>query len=1090
MRVVRPECFNAIQMQGCSARFEIDLRASCGWIVDTSLRRKRHSPGFSAEALETRALLSATPFSGTVTSVPAVEPGAILRDASDLGALNPGQDLHIAGEIATETDVDWYRFTLQEASTVEFSVSSGVIGLYNNSLRSSQDRLTLGDHRLLQQASSTDSTAAEIQRRLAPGTYFIAISGLGNRYFSTGLADTGLSGTVGEYSLDMAGTSLSLDPALGPVVLATDITPIVARIDFSQPLNIASAVQLVDTDGNSVPLNWWNNDSAISELQIAPTQSFVAGSYRVIISDATGVVRATVPFDVAPQAASESGLLGNDTPLTAIDLGNIEGRGVVQVAGTIGDDRYYPVNGADLTLSPASDVDLYHFSVTSSTPIGMLAEVFAGRINSTLDTGLSLYRLDPLTGHLQFIAGNNNTSNVLRSADGMRPLAFDSALAAGLTAGDYYIAVAGGGNTVSPIEGMVNAEGSGFFNPEMSHSGSAGSTVGAYVLNLRVIPIPDPPEVTSVSIGQNSALPDSPTQFSVQFSEFMNLTEQANSAFSSTSHNIIEGVYIENSLGVKYFPRLVSFDSSNFVAQFLILDRLAAGTYQLHLDGAHGVTNIVGAPLVGNTSDGDYVVDFNVAQTNPGTNGNPLVWTHDVATDATNSPQSLGVLFPAELQVGVSIQRNAAIGAVRDVDRSDDYRFQVIQGQSYTFILNGDRLPAGVTLQIFDASGHIVNASSQVDPVRLLAQLAPGNYVLHVGNGPPAQMRNLAYQIDVKLVRINDNPPPLYSGPVPAVNMRLVSAADAAGSSGMLSNSNFGQSASGSVGISKGTGNGVFGELGGGALNGNVSSANAGSSPAAEARMPSFLGERQGALRINLPSNADNFAIAIPTVSGSSDDRSGSLFQVARSLRRTSNGQDGLSLGGLFELADGPVGKANSEVEDVSPSLKAMHKLRGLIHSALSHQPAEEIADESTRDAVPGDSIDEATAFGRDVMDSEPQLEEKKPQNVSGDRGEPVATRMHKARVDSGSVQPLAASTIESLPLSDVQFVRSVPQVDSTNFDGNGSGLEVSPDTLFASGISLLLLDAAIRKVGAPVHSRVTASGKRAELQMDKLQPV
>ena len=97
---------------------------------------------------------------------------------------------------------------------------------------------------------------------------------------------------------------------------------------------------------------------------------------------------------------------------------------------------------------------MYHFTVTGTGNDSLVAEVFAGRIGSPLDPGVSLFRLDPDDGSLQFVAGNNNTYNPVATTDGYStPLYTDSVLYASLTAGDYYLAVAGGSNTPSPLRG-------------------------------------------------------------------------------------------------------------------------------------------------------------------------------------------------------------------------------------------------------------------------------------------------------------------------------------------------------------------------------------------------------------------------------------------------------------------------------------------------------------------------------------------------------------------------------------------------------------------------------------------------------------
>ena len=131
----------------------------------------------------------------------------------------------------------------------------------------------------------------------------------------------------------------------------------------------------------------------------------------------------------------------DDTASTARNLGDVTGAGLIQVSGAIGDDpSFNPSLSPDPTnpepqFIPANQVDLYHFQITGPGRYAMLAEVFAGRIGSPLDPGISLYELDPSDGSLVFLAGNNNTLNPTQGTDGSIPLFTDSALTVGLTAG-------------------------------------------------------------------------------------------------------------------------------------------------------------------------------------------------------------------------------------------------------------------------------------------------------------------------------------------------------------------------------------------------------------------------------------------------------------------------------------------------------------------------------------------------------------------------------------------------------------------------------------------------------------------------------
>ena len=104
----------------------------------------------------------------------------------------------------------------------------------------------------------------------------------------------------------------------------------------------------------------------------------------------------------------------------------------------------------------------------------MLAEVFAGRIGSPLDPGMSLFELDPSTGQLVFLAGNNNTGNPTEGTDGTLPLFTDSALADGLTAGDYYLAVADGIEHALAARGPDARHAPAIFDPNQPGSAQNG----------------------------------------------------------------------------------------------------------------------------------------------------------------------------------------------------------------------------------------------------------------------------------------------------------------------------------------------------------------------------------------------------------------------------------------------------------------------------------------------------------------------------------------------------------------------------------------------------------------------------------------
>ena len=66
----------------------------------------------------------------------------------------------------------------------------------------------------------------------------------------------------------------------------------------------------------------------------------------------------------------------------------------------------------------------------------------------------------------------------------------------------------------------------------------------------------------------------------------------------------------------------------------------------------------------------------------------------------------LGVLFPHELQAGITLDRAASTNQESDAPASgDQFRFQVLQDRVYSFLLAGADLPAGIQLSLTDDSG-------------------------------------------------------------------------------------------------------------------------------------------------------------------------------------------------------------------------------------------------------------------------------------------------------------------------------------------------------------------------------------------------
>src|SRR5262249_54742109 len=127
------------------------------------------------------------------------------------------------------------------------------------------------------------------------------------------------------------------------------------------------------------------------------------------------------------------------------------------------------------------------------------------------------------------------------------------------------------------------------------------------------------------------------------------LTGLSAASYQSMGQSVVPGVFITDGHGHTYNPGSIGFDPSTFEAHFQMMQRLPAGNYELHLSGSQGLTNLTGAPLVGNSSSGDYVVHFSVDRNDAGTNGDPTLWTHDPRNDQDGVAQHLGALFPVEL---------------------------------------------------------------------------------------------------------------------------------------------------------------------------------------------------------------------------------------------------------------------------------------------------------------------------------------------------------------------------------------------------------------------------------------------------------
>jgi methionine-rich copper-binding protein CopC len=778
----------------------------------------------SIEALEGRSLPSGLPL--------VVIPNETIDGAQDLRSLS--QPVEASGSIGNgpdgAADVTWYHFDLGDPARVDLLLETpagdppfaGVLSLFNNDPQDYADPYDLDGHRLLAQVEANPSDGvADYVQNLGPGDYFVAISGAGNLDFSPVIAGSGYDGATGSYELTISSSGLGLsgdgptvlssDPVAGAVV---DSSPLAIRLEMSGALDpntivpgqtvqlFAGTVAMVgDGTASQVALQSVNFSSAADELQLFPLAPLAPGDYVVrlagdsstgqsVVADPNGVplgedaahpggADLTLSFQVDGIDGVAGATGSDDTASTARNLGDVTGAGLVQVSGAIGEDPSFNESlSPDPTepepqFMPANQVDLYHFQIKGPGRYAMLAEVFAGRIGSPLDPGLSLYERDPSTGLLIFLAGDNNTLDATQGTDGSIPLFTDAALSDGLTAGDYYLAVAGGSNTPSPLEGQIPGS-PGIFDPNQPGSAGLGWSTGPYVLNVLVQAAPDPPRVVASSPSLGQVLDEPPAQLTVQFSEPMNLQQLAYQAFQTTQQDALPQVYILGPGAMEYYPRFESYNRATNQATFLMLDGLGNGSYTLHLSGSGGLTDMGGNPLVGNEPGGDYVISFQVQDSDRAISGNASEGYTVESTAGDGVPQDLGVLFPRELQAGVTVIRGpGSVTSPATGATEDDYVIQLLQSQQYFFALSGGDLPASAQVTVRDASGQTIPLIVSGEGDVFFGPLAAGTYTVAVGGWTAGQSATVAYRLNIMLAGQQDDAPPLVDGPAPALQIHL-----------------------------------------------------------------------------------------------------------------------------------------------------------------------------------------------------------------------------------------------------------------------------------------------------------------------------
>jgi hypothetical protein len=839
-------------------------RKRCG-----SRRRDRHP---SVEVLEARTLPAVTTWPGLVHPISQTGQNSTLDQAISLGDLSTHGVSSAIGTIANPQsgggDTEWYSFTLDRPASVSFvtldslghSTLTSVLSLYNADVGDFNDLYNPTGFRLLaQDDGAAHGGDAQITRMLAAGTYYVAVSGSGNRYFNPFLPDSGYAGSAGNYGLLVRATDLGLAPSSAPIVLAADpaagasisASPFVLRVDLSSALdpntiNLGSNVTLLwnahgtfgDGTDQSVPLAGSNFSTTVDELQITPAAPLVAGYYRLVLTgnDSTGGTVLTDPsgrqlgldgkhphgrnYTIAFQVTGAEGTTqavagSDDTAATAHELGSIAGKGLVQFAGAIGDDPSDP-----LPFNP-NDVDLYHFRITGPGLYSFQAEVFAGRIGSPLDTGVSLFRYDPSgqqpaslvslwqEGAWTLLGANDNSLNSVTTATHAVPLYTDSALTAALPAGDYYVAVSSSGNVPVPDQGALPGM-YGIFDPNSTQSGQGGGSTGAYVLNLLVQQDNVGPHVSSVTLQDGTSLSNGttlsapPVSLAVQLNKATNLPLLAGQSI----HNSIPEIFIEDSSGNRFYPRIQTSNSAGTFVSFLMYDALPSGSYTLHFSsqanlpdisgspsGLPGLTDLAGNPFPSTDPSGDYVIHFTVHAPVRGTGGNPLQYVSQGSNDNPSHPQDLGPLFPDEVAQGVTITQDPQSHPVSPASDAQYYRIQLLQTQQYNFVVTGASLPPGLGISI-QGPNSVSATGDHTSPL-----LDPGTYTVAITWDPGTT--HVEYQLTISLGIGTLPPGPLSLGPGPAINFQFVTPPPA-GTGGTTGGS--GGSSGGSTGSTGNTG--------------------------------------------------------------------------------------------------------------------------------------------------------------------------------------------------------------------------------------------------------------------------------------------
>ncbi len=719
-------------------------------------------------------------------------------------------------ELTSATSVQIY--------TVNFLGKSpllNVLGLYQQTPGDYTDPTNPSNIRLLSQDDSgLHGGDAWIGRTLQPGSYALALSGARNAYFHPDLAGSGGTGPVGAYGVVVEGEKIAGPfSGQGPGILFVEtqnrtsqtwnLTDLPELGSSPQALRVVTSGYPLAANsvrpGKNVLLQYCAEPEFTSptdvafrvstfgphrELRLFPTRPLGPGFYRIVLvgnrTEAGGSPLVADPasllggFDnpnqvylgmnrfhpdgqtftfsfsiVDNEGSFREDDLPNDTQGGATSVGTLEPLAVVQLEGMIGDDAFLP-------QAPANDVDFYRFTIKGDGLFALSAEVFAGRIGSSLDAGVSLYRWDEIQSTLIFVAGNEDTKNPTAiGRNGSQPLSTDPTLFAGLKAGEYILAVSATGNTPDPTLDRISSR--DVFDPNVSRSGVNGTTTGPYVLSFFIYEDSISPSVVAAPWTAGQVLPEAPTTFTLRFSEPVNLPSLTYAVDEFGEPLELQGIYFLQQNGTRIYPRLLSFDFEANTAQFMLLDRLANGKTELHVGGhlsrLSEITDLAGNALTANHKSGDFVVPFEIAAPAPRTENGSVV----------NEPyapiQDLGTLFPREMSGSRSVAFECRAGDV-GTETHHDFQFSVIQDRVYFFNLKESDF---ARFQLLGEKGVIDLTTVGVPFV----QLKPGRYTIRFFGWSLAEAPFVGYRLEMTASSAQENPVPLASRPVPAFRIRF-----------------------------------------------------------------------------------------------------------------------------------------------------------------------------------------------------------------------------------------------------------------------------------------------------------------------------